>query len=160
MRGIHHRDPGPVIAAIDSLNVYLEVILDGEHMHPRVAALLFAAAPSRVVLITDAMAAAGALDGLCRRGDLDVTVTDRRATIAGSSAIAGSTLTLDAALRAGIAAGLSPHVAVHALTLAPARALGLDSRLGRLAPGFEADLVTLDSNWQVRTVHAAGKQVV
>ncbi|ERK70251.1 hypothetical protein N136_03413, partial [Leifsonia aquatica ATCC 14665] len=68
MNGIHHRAPGPVMAAIDNPEVTLELILDGLHVHPSVARLLFTAAPGRVALVTDAMAAAGATDGDYRLG--------------------------------------------------------------------------------------------
>ena len=59
MRGIHHRAPGPVVAALRDERVTLELIADGVHVHPDVVSLAFAAAPSRIALITDAMAAAG-----------------------------------------------------------------------------------------------------
>ncbi|MFE2380116.1 carboxypeptidase-like regulatory domain-containing protein, partial [Streptomyces misionensis] len=52
MPGIHHRAPGPVMAAIDNPDVTLELILDGLHVHPTVAALLVREAPGRVALVT------------------------------------------------------------------------------------------------------------
>jgi N-acetylglucosamine-6-phosphate deacetylase len=63
MPGIGHRSPGPVVAAIRDERVTAELVLDGVHVHPDVARLLIDAAPGRVALITDAMAAAGAADG-------------------------------------------------------------------------------------------------
>jgi N-acetylglucosamine-6-phosphate deacetylase len=81
MPGIHHRDPGPVTAAVDDPRVTLELIADGVHVHPAVLALAFAAAPGRIALVTDAMAAAGAPDGPYLLGTLDVTVTDGIATL-------------------------------------------------------------------------------
>ena len=68
MRGIHHRAPGPVVAAMHADHVTLEVINDGVHVHPDVVRLAFAGAHGRVALVTDAMAAAGAADGAYRLG--------------------------------------------------------------------------------------------
>lgn len=97
MNGIHHRAPGPVMAAIDNPEVTLELILDGLHVHPPVARMLFHEAPGRVALVTDAMAAAGASDGHYRLGGLNVSVRDGLAVLSGTSTLAGSTLTQDAA---------------------------------------------------------------
>lgn len=128
MNGIHHRDPGPLVAAVGDERVTIELILDGVHVHPAVAELVLRSAPRRVALVTDAMAAAGAADGDYRIGELAVTVDHGVATLTGTSTIAGSTLTQDAALRIAIAAaGLSPVDAVAALTLVPAHVLGLDA---------------------------------
>ncbi len=160
MNGIHHRAPGPVMAAIDNPEVTLELILDGLHVHPLVAKLLFTAAPRRVSLVTDAMAAAGATDGDYRLGGLNVTVREGLAVLSGTSTIAGSTLTQDHALRNAIhLVGLEPARAVEALTLTPARVLGEDHRLGRLHAGYAADAVILDHEWNVRRVFAAGLPV-
>ncbi|MCU1527209.1 MAG: N-acetylglucosamine-6-phosphate deacetylase [Frondihabitans sp.] len=161
MPGIHHRAPGPIVAAIDSVGVVLELILDGVHVHPSVAALLFAAAPDRIALITDAMAAAGALDGEYRLGSLDVTVLNGTALVAGTETIAGSTLTQDVALQLAVdRVGLSRRDAVTALTLTPARVLGHDDRLGLVAVGYAADLVVWNDDWSVREVWGAGRSLV
>ncbi|UFS59404.1 N-acetylglucosamine-6-phosphate deacetylase [Subtercola endophyticus] len=160
MPGIHHREPGPVTAALDDPRVAIELILDGVHVHPQVAALAFYAAPQRIVLVTDAMAAAGAPDGEYTLGDLSVSVVGGRATVVGTPTIAGSTLTQDAALRSAIVdSGVDPVLAVRAVTASPARALRLDARFGYLAPGYASDAVLLDENWAVKRVWAAGEPV-
>ena len=160
MPGIHHRAPGPVVAAFDDERVILELILDGKHVHPSVAHLAFGAAPGRIALVTDAMAAAGSVDGDYTLGDLNVAVRDGLAMLRGTSTIAGSTLTQDAALRCAVnEAGVSAKDAVAALTLTPARALGLEHRHGLLAPGFAADAVLLDHAWHVTGVWADGRLV-
>ena len=113
MPGIHHRAPGPIITAFEDDRVTLELILVGLHVHPDVAALVFRSAPGRVALVTDAMAAAASDDGDYRLGSLNVTVRDGLAVLSGTSTIAGSTLTQDAALRCAIeSAGVSPQDAV------------------------------------------------
>ncbi|MGN6502225.1 MAG: N-acetylglucosamine-6-phosphate deacetylase [Pseudolysinimonas sp.] len=160
MPGIHHRDPGPVVAALDDPRITVELVLDGHHVHPDVAEVVFAAAPGRVALITDSMAAAAAADGDYRLGSLNVTVRDGLAVLSGTSTLAGSTLTQDAALRNAVTSvGLPLADAVAGLTAVPARALGLADRLGRLAPRYAADVVVLDDDLQVTAVWAAGVRI-
>ncbi|MDQ1124594.1 amidohydrolase family protein [Microbacterium trichothecenolyticum] len=150
MPGLHHRAPGPVLAAIDAENVVLELILDGLHVDPRLAAALFTLAPGRVALITDAMAAAGADDGFYRLGGLAVHVEGGRALVEGSETLAGSTLTQDVALANARALGIPLPVAVEALTLTPARALGLEDRLGLVRAGYAADVCLWDADGCMR----------
>lgn len=163
MSGLHHRWPGPVGAALSDERVTLEVIADGVHLHPAVVRMLCAAAPGRIALVTDAMAAAGAPDGSYLLGALAVTVVDGVARLSrtdgdGLGAIAGSTLTQDQALRTAVAAGVPLPTAIDALTRAPADAIARPD-LGRLAPGSIADIVLLDSELAVRRVWVAGQEV-
>ncbi|MDQ1575796.1 MAG: N-acetylglucosamine-6-phosphate deacetylase [Microbacteriaceae bacterium] len=161
MVGIHHRKPGPVVAAFEDERVTIELILDGLHVYPEVARMVFAAAPGRVAVVTDAIAAAGSHDGYYRVAGMNVTVTEGRAVLSGTPTMAGSTLTQDGALRVAITeAHLDPRVAVEALTATPARALGLHHELGRIRPGFAADAVLLDHEWNVHTVWANGHRMV
>lgn len=161
MPGIHHRKPGPVIAAFEDERVTLELILDGLHVHPDVAALAFTQAPGRIALVTDAMAAAASSDGDYRLGSLNVTVVDGLAVLSGTSTIAGSTLTQDTALRIAIERSkVAPAGAVEALTLTPARVLGLEKQLGYLKSGYAADAVMLDHAWTVTSVWGAGRKLV
>jgi len=127
MRGISGRESGPVGAALADERVTLEVIADGIHVDPTLVAMLFRAAPGRVVLMTDAMAAAAAPDGRYLLGGLDVDVAHGRAVIAGTDTLAGSTLTMDRAIEVCVAAGISREEAVAAATTVPARVLGLPS---------------------------------
>ena len=167
MPGIHHRAPGPVIAAMDDPRVTLELVLDGLHVVPDVARVAFRGAAGRIALVTDSMAAAGSHDGDWQLGPLAVTVRDGLATLRGTNAIAGSTLTQDRALRNAVSlVGLSLAEAVAALTIVPARALGLDAsiggapKLGRLAPGYAADAVQLTPELEVVSVWGAGRRIV
>ena len=159
MPGIHHRAPGPIVAAMRDERVTLEVIADGFHVHPHVIALAFAQAPGRIALITDAMAAAGAADGHYELGGLAVTVIDGAARLDVGGAIAGSTLTQDAALRLVVAGGLPLPAAVAALTTVPARAIGVEGRYGSLRPGAAADAVLLDDALTVAGVWVDGIRV-
>lgn len=159
MNGIHHRAPGPIIASFADERVTVELILDGEHVHPDVAKLVFEQAPGRVALITDAMAAAGSADGRYLLGALEVDVTDGLARLVEGDSIAGSTLTLDRALRLAVESGVPAVAAVTALTSTPARVLDLGHRFGRLATGYAADAVLLDHRWNVQAVWADGTEL-
>lgn len=161
MDGIHHRAPGPVAAAARTHGVTLEIINDGIHVHPEVVRMTFASAPGHVALITDAMAAAGSSDGDYVLGSLGVTVRDGVARLADGGSIAGSTLTLDDALRRAVReVGLPVEDAVLALTATPARAIGRGHDLGSLSPGYAADAVLLDADFHVRQVWTAGAPLV
>jgi N-acetylglucosamine-6-phosphate deacetylase len=170
MPGLHHRHPGPVGAAAADPRVTLELIADGVHLHPDIVRIAFAAAPGRIALVTDAMAAAGDGDGRYELGALVVDVVDGVARVRESAAgggvagpgagaggaIAGSTLTQDAALRRAVAAGVRLPDAVAALTATPARAIGRSSDLGSLATGALADAVLLTAGLEVTSVWTAG----
>lgn len=104
------------------------------------------------------MAAAGMADGAYVLGALDVDVQEGVARVRASGAIAGSTLTQDAALRRTVAFGAPLAEAVHALTAVPARAVGRGD-LGSLREGAAADAVLLDAELRVRAVWADGARV-
>ncbi|HVT69033.1 MAG TPA: N-acetylglucosamine-6-phosphate deacetylase [Trebonia sp.] len=161
MRPLGHRDPGPAGALLDA-PVTCEVIADGIHLHDTVIRLVArAAGPGSLVLVSDAMAAAGMADGAYRLGDLAVTVADGVARLAdGAGAIAGSTATMDQVVRHAVTAvGLPvPEVAAAASTT-PARRLGLSAQTGALAAGLAADVVLLDESFRLTAVIAAGRQV-
>jgi N-acetylglucosamine-6-phosphate deacetylase len=159
MPGLGHRDPGPVGAAASDPRVTLEVIADGVHLAPEIVRIAFAIAPGRVALVTDAMAATRAGDGRYDLGSLEVEVEGGVARIAGGGAIAGSTLTQDAALRNAVAAGVPIQEAVAALTRVPARAIGRADDLGGLVPGMRADAVLLSAGLEVRGVWVDGARV-
>ncbi|WP_062305113.1 N-acetylglucosamine-6-phosphate deacetylase [Demequina subtropica] len=126
MAPITGRDPGPLGAALDDPRVAIEVIADGIHVAPSNIATLFRAAPGRIVLVTDAMAAAASSPGRYSLGGLDVDVTvDGRAVLAGTQTLAGSTLTLDRAVDVCIAAGVPRDEAEAAVTTTPEWVLDL-----------------------------------
>lgn len=157
MAPIHHRAPGPVLAAAEQPEVMCEVINDGVHVHPAVVRLLHGLAGPRVVYVTDAMAAAGGADGAYELGGLAVTVTDGVPRLDATGSIAGSTLTMDAAVRQAVQIGIGLPQAITAATSAPARAIGMADRIGLLAPGYPADVVLLDADLQVEQVWGQGQ---
>jgi N-acetylglucosamine-6-phosphate deacetylase len=148
MPGLHHRQPGPITALLRDRRVTVELINDGVHLHPAVIDLVLGVTgPARVAFVTDAMGAAGAGDGHYLLGPLQVTVEGGVARLADCGAIAGSTLTLDVALRRAVQVnGLPLEQAVQALSTNPARLLGLADRVGSLEAGKDADLVVLDND--------------
>nr|WP_296066400.1 N-acetylglucosamine-6-phosphate deacetylase [uncultured Actinoplanes sp.] len=157
MRPIHHREPGPVVGLLSSTAV-VELIGDNIHLHP--GALAFAArtaGPDRAVLITDAMDATGMPDGRYELGGQEVVVAGRVARLARNGSIAGSTLTMDVALRNAVAAGLPLTDAAAMASTTPARVLGLDDQVGALEAGLRADLVVLSPELEVKRVMRAGQ---
>lgn len=166
MKGLHHRDPGAALALLEEPTSFLELISDGVHLDAEMIRFVWDSArrnggPQRPVLVSDAMPGAAAPDGRYRLGAVEVDVLGgvaRRVTSDGSlGAIAGSTLTLSAAVRESILrAGIDPAQALMAATANPASMIGLED-VGRLLPGGRADLVLLDPAWQVRRVMYRGR---
>lgn len=164
MRPIHHRDPGPALAALDAASrgeMVVEVIADGVHLDARTVAHVFSiAAEDSVVLVTDAMAAAGMADGRYRLGALDVTVEEGVATLTEGGAIAGGTAHLVDVLRlAVLEAGVELVAAVRAASTVPARVLGLEDEIGSLAAGRRADVLMVDRALRPVTVLRGGREV-
>lgn len=157
MRPVHHREPGPIVALLDSPGVVCEVVADGVHLHDGMLRLVANAAGSaRTALITDAMAAAGMPDGRYELGGLAVSVAHGVARLAdGDGSIAGSTLTMDAALRRMVHSGVSLVDAAEMAATTPARTLGLADR-GAIEVGLRADLVLLDDALAVTGVLRGG----
>ncbi|WP_199510294.1 N-acetylglucosamine-6-phosphate deacetylase [Nucisporomicrobium flavum] len=156
----HHREPGPILALLDSPSVVCEFVADGTHLHD--GTLRFAAhatGPDRAALITDAMDAAGMPDGQYELGGQDVTVAGGVARLTRNDSIAGSTLTMDAALRQAVGAGLGLPTASAMASTTPARALGLGDEVGALEAGLRADLVVLSADLRVKRVMRAGEWI-
>jgi N-acetylglucosamine-6-phosphate deacetylase len=173
MPPLHHRAAGPVAAALVAAaadEASVELIADGVHTDAGFTRLVFAtAAPGRVVLVTDAMAAAGMPDGDYVLGPMRVTVSGGVARLAepgsepgtgtagrGSGAIAGGTSALLRVVATARAAGVPLAGAVRAASEAPARVLGLSGSRGSLAPGMAADLLVTAEDLTLRRVLRAG----
>ncbi|PWI09424.1 N-acetylglucosamine-6-phosphate deacetylase [Streptomyces sp. NWU339] len=162
MPALGHRAPGPVAALLEDERVTVELINDGTHLHPAALQLAFRhVGPGRVAFITDAMDAAGFGDGRYMLGPLEVDVADGVARLVEGGSIAGSTLTLDRALKRAVTVdGLPVEHAVAALSANPARLLGMDDRIGSLEPGKDADLVVFDAEFTLKGVMRRGEWVV
>ena len=165
MRSIHHRDPGPVPVLLADERVMVELICDGVHHKPVIAAMsIDAATPRRVALVTDAMSATGKGDGRYILGELEVEVTAGTARLVTADgtpgAIAGSTLTMAKAFEFVVQqVGVSiPDAALMAATT-PAAWHRLDG-VGVLAPGRWADLCLVDDDGVLHGVMRRGDWVV
>jgi N-acetylglucosamine-6-phosphate deacetylase len=158
MLGLHHRTPGTLGGVLTDERIYCQVIADGIHVHPAIVRLLIRAkGVRRTILITDAIRAAGWLDGTYDLGGQPVTVQNGVARIANGN-LAGSTLTLDTALcNVMHYAGLSLQEALPMVTAVPAQALRLEGRKGVLAPGADADVVLLDADLSVTMTLVGGR---
>ncbi|TWE13134.1 N-acetylglucosamine-6-phosphate deacetylase [Rudaeicoccus suwonensis] len=156
MRPVHHREPGPVLASLDA-GARCEVINDGIHVHPAVLREVLARGADRLVLVTDAIDATGVGDGSYELGGQQVTVSDGAARL-DSGSLAGSTLTMDRAVRRAVKDGIPLEQAVAAAARNPAAAVGLDG-VGAIAPGARADLVVLDAQLRVTRVMRGGQWI-
>jgi N-acetylglucosamine-6-phosphate deacetylase len=166
MPALHHRAAGPMAASLVAAagdEASVELIADGVHVDAGFTRLVFAAAaPGRVVLVTDATAAAGMADGDYVLGPLRVTVSGGVARLAPADGspdgvIAGGTSALLRVVATTRAAGVPLADAARAASSAPARVLGLSASRGALAPGMAADLVVTDENLALRRVMRAGR---
>jgi N-acetylglucosamine-6-phosphate deacetylase len=158
MRPFHHREPGPVGAALARDDVYAEIIADFVHTHPAAIEILLRCKPAdRVVLVSDSISAAGLPEGEHDFAGQKVTVEQGAVRLA-SGRLAGSILTLERAVANLVGLGRSPRLAVQMATANPAASLGLRRR-GRLRRGAPADVALLDSEWRVRTTLVAGNVV-
>jgi N-acetylglucosamine-6-phosphate deacetylase len=157
MGGMTGREPAVVGAALADAESYAELILDGHHVHPVSFRAALAAKPDRLLLISDAMRAAGRPEGESELGGQRVRVQGGAARLADGT-LAGSVLTLDVALRNVVAAGVPVERAARLVSEVPAQYLGLDDR-GRLEPGLRADLVVLDAALEVQGVYRSGRRV-
>ncbi len=156
MTGVDHRSPGLAVAALELDDVFVELIADGHHVHRALWPLVARLKPSeRLVLVSDALPVAGTDGGRTRVGGLEVEVHDGRATLAGTTTLAGSVIALDSAVRNVVAAGITLHAAVAAASGNPASLIGATDR-GRIAAGRRADLVELDDQLRVRRVMRGG----
>ncbi len=160
MRPLHHREPGPLGAALDSDGVTVELIADGVHVHPLAARLLLLAkGTTDVALVTDGVAPAGLPQGAFRTGGQEARLSRGRITLPDGT-IAGGAATMDAVVRNVVEWGLAPlSEAVRMGSIVPARVLGLGERKGRIAAGYDADLVALDEELTVVGTWIGGQMV-
>ncbi len=156
MRPFSHRGTGVIGAVLTSPKVSAELIADGVHVDDTAMRMLVGLkTPERVILVSDGISATGMPDGKYQLGMFEVKVSAGVARNA-EGKLAGSTLTLDRALRNMVALGVPLPSALRMLTANPARQIGLGARKGVLAPGADADLVFLDDRLEVSGVMTRG----
>ena len=160
MTALHHRDIGLVGAGLRHSEVYIEMICDKIHLCSDMIKLIFQLKDiNHIVLITDACQAAGMPDGEYEIGGLPLILKDGAARLASNGALAGSVLVMNKALQNVYElTGLPLSQLVKTTSWNQACSLGL-SKLGRIEPGYKADLVALDANFDVTAVWLDGKKV-
>ena len=161
MRSFDHRNPGLLGEVLANDHLFAELICDGLHVAPNAVRIYWKAkGAERAILITDAMAAAGMPDGNYKLGELDVRVKNG-VCIIGENTLAGSTLTLDRAVKnfaafTGAAIGDVSRLASQN----PARMTGFASEVGSLAVGRAADITVLSSENEVVDTILRGEMLV
>ncbi|MFD2370684.1 N-acetylglucosamine-6-phosphate deacetylase [Brevibacillus sp. GCM10020057] len=160
MTGLHHREPGVVGAAMYHEQLSTELIADGIHVHPAVMRILYRVkSAGRLALVSDSMRAAALGEGTYDLGGQEVHVRGAEAKLADGT-LAGSILTLNRAVGNMVTlSGVPLPEAVEMAAGTPAHILGIAGRKGRLAAGFDADIVVLDSAFDVQATYVAGKEV-
>jgi N-acetylglucosamine-6-phosphate deacetylase len=157
MRPFSHRETGALGAVLTDVEITAEIIADGVHVDdPAIRLLLAAKGPDRVLLVSDGTAATAMPDGSYRLGTFAFTVSGGVCRNS-EGKLAGSTLTLDRAVRHMVRLGVPLARAVQMATLNPARRLGIESTKGLLAVGADADLVWLNDRLEVAAVMIHGK---
>lgn len=163
MRPMHHRAPGPVpefLAAAAKGECIVELIADDVHLHPALVLDMFETLGRQsIVLITDAMAAAGMADGEYTLGSQAVRVEGGVARLVKDGAIAGGTAHLLDVVRCAWRAGIPLIDAVFSASVQGARILG-DSRVGALAVGKQADVLMVDAELRPMNVYRKGALVM
>jgi N-acetylglucosamine-6-phosphate deacetylase len=159
MRPFSHRGTGVIGAVLTSPKVSAELIADGIHVDEAAMKMLVELkTPERVILVSDGISATGMPDGKYQLGMFEVKVSGGVAR-SSEGKLAGSTLTLDQALRNMVALGVPLASALRMMTANPARQIGLQARKGVLAPGADADLVFLDEKLEVSGVMTRGARM-
>jgi N-acetylglucosamine-6-phosphate deacetylase len=161
MPAFHHRLLNVLTVALTDDRLYAQAIVDGIHIHPDVVRMLTRVkSPRRLILISDSIRAAGLGDGEYDLGGETVRVQNGVTRRAYDGGLAGSTLTMDAALRNVMKfANLSLAEALPMATSAPAEAMGWSGRKGVIRIGADADLVFLDEKFNVCLTMVAGRVV-
>lgn len=160
MNPIHHRNPGPIVAASEDARVMAELICDGIHSHPAIIRMAFKLfGDDRIILISDSMRACGLEDGTYDLGGQSVEVHGALVTIEGG-AIAGSVTNLADCLRYAVKeAKISLESAVKCTTENPAKALNMSDKVGSVKCGLYGDLVLLNEDLSLLNVIKRGKLV-
>lgn len=158
MPPLNHREPGVIGAALDYKDVFVELICDGEHVHPavvRAAFQMFGA--DRICMISDSMRATGMPAGKYSLGGQPVWVKDGRAVLENGNLAASVCTLYDCLRKAVLKMGIPLEDAVKACTITPAKSLNLHEDCGRLAVGYSADMLLLDADLKKKYVLKSGK---
>ena len=161
-REYQHREPGGIGAAMDSNEVYAELISDGVHVHPSFLRLAIARkGKDRICLITDSLGVSGLPDGTYKWGELEIVLKGREVRLSDSGVLAGSVLHLNQGVLNVIGwSGAEVWEVVNMASLNPARNLGIDDRVGSIAAGKLANIAVLDKDFGVIDTWLRGRSVL
>ncbi|RKN85537.1 N-acetylglucosamine-6-phosphate deacetylase [Paenibacillus ginsengarvi] len=161
MTPIHHRNPGTAGAVLTDDRIRAEIICDGHHVHPACIKLLTKAkTDDNLIMITDAMSAAGLENGIYDLGGLAVQVSGGVATLVEGNSLAGSTLTMIGALRYVTAnVGVTVPQASRYMSGNPARQLGIFERTGSLEAGKHADVLLISPDLTLERIWIRGNEM-
>lgn len=141
MPGLHHREPNVIGAALDDEKVMVELICDGHHVHPAMVRNVFRMfGADRVILVSDSMEAAGMPDGIYQLGGQAVYKKDGAARLADGT-LAGSAANLFECFLNALRFGVPVEDALKAVTINPAKSIGLQHKVGVIEVGAYADLL-------------------
>lgn len=160
MRGFHHQEPGTLGAVLVNDKIYTELIADFTHAHTAAMEILLRCKPKdKVILISDAIEATGLSDGQYMLGTLQVVVKKGIARTE-SGSLAGSTTNILKCVQGLIEKmAVDPLSAVHMASLNPSKLLGVDSIIGSIKLGKQADFVVVDNNFEIVMTVVNGKVV-
>jgi N-acetylglucosamine-6-phosphate deacetylase len=151
MSPLTHREPGVAGAAMADDSTWCGLIVDGYHVHPAAVKIAVTAkATGKIMLVTDAMPTVGATDKRFVLGGEEIIATDGRCALADGT-LAGSDLDMISAVKNCVEMiGLELGEALRMASLYPAEFLKLDDKMGRIAPGYHADIILFDDSYTVR----------
>jgi N-acetylglucosamine-6-phosphate deacetylase len=160
MQGLHHREPGTAGGILSDERIFAQIIVDGHHLHPAIVKLIITVKGiDHTILISDAIRATGLSDGKYDLGGQEVTVVDGIARISNGS-LAGSTLTLDEAIRNTMNfTGLDFKHVLPMATRVPAEAIHIAHKKGYIRVGYDADLTFFDTSFRVISTLVGGKLI-
>lgn len=160
MSPLSHREPGVVGAALSDDRTWCGLIADGYHVHPAVIkTAVRAKTKGKMMLVTDAMPTVGATDKRFMLGDEEIIAVDGRCALADGT-LAGSDLDMISAVRNCMEmAEIGLDEALRMASLYPAAFLGLDHIIGRLAPGYQADMILFNDQFKVTQSWVKGIQL-
>lgn len=157
MRGLHHRNPNAIGAALDS-DITCECISDGMHVHPAMVRLLYkAVGAKRLVFVSDSLRSAGMPDGEYELGGQLTIVKNGQATLLDGT-IAGSTATLLGCVKKAVEFGIPMEDAIRAASYNAAKAAGIENAAGIIADGRCADFLLTDNDLNLKSVYINGKK--
>ena len=161
MRGLHHREPGVVGAAMSLKDAFSELICDGHHVHPVAAQIVMDAhGRDKTIFVTDCMRGGGMGEGDSMLGEFEVEIKDGAARLKSSGSLAGSVLELIQAVQNVVKWGIAtPQEAIQMASRLPAESVNIDDVCGQIKEGYAADFIVLDQDLELEKTYMDGTVV-